>query len=123
MKKIKNQLDKLIVLGLTLPFLAIKIENPAQGFFATVNGGGGFEANSFGALIFFAIQNVLLPIVGIISILFIIIGGFQYIVSRGNEEQAETGKKTLTNAIIGLVITILSYYIVVIVINALKGNA
>jgi len=66
-----------------------------------------------------AIQNVLLPIVGLIAVLFIIIGGFRYITSAGNEEQAEGAKKTLTNAIIGLVIVILSYVIVAVIANQL----
>jgi|SRR3989338_11028979 len=81
---------------------------------------GNLGDNSFQGIIMFIIQNIFLPIVGLVSILFIIIGGFQYITSRGNEEQAEASKKTLTNAIIGLVIVILSYIIVVVVINALR---
>jgi glucose uptake protein GlcU len=66
------------------------------------------------------IINIILPVVGIVAVLFIIIGGFQLITSRGNEEQAESGKKTLTNAIIGLVVILLSYVIVNVIINSLK---
>ncbi|HTL39342.1 MAG TPA: hypothetical protein VL306_00815 [Methylomirabilota bacterium] len=96
---------------------ALAIENPAPGLF--VNSVGD---NSVKGILLFAIENILLPIVGIIAILFVIIGGFQLITARGNEEQAEAGKKTLTNAIIGLVVVILSYVIVVVVINALNGK-
>ncbi|MBU6447785.1 hypothetical protein KGQ24_03020 [Patescibacteria group bacterium] len=63
------------------------------------------------------IINVLLSVAAIIAVLFIIIGGFRYITSAGNEEQAEKGRGTLVNAIIGLVIIILAYVIVGIVNN------
>ena len=36
-----------------------------------------------------------------------------------NEERAENGKKTIQNALIGLVIVILSFVIVTVVVNAL----
>jgi len=65
------------------------------------------------------IQNILLPIAGIVAVLFIIVGGFQYITSGANEEWAETGKKTLRNAVIGLVVIILSYIIVIVIANSL----
>lgn len=69
------------------------------------------------------IIQFLLLIVGLVAIAFIIYGGFQFITSRGDEEQATAGKRTLTNAIIGLVIVILSYIIVAVIVNALKGSA
>ncbi len=103
----------LIVAG---PVFAVKINNPNTDYFVNIGD------NSFKGIILFVIEKILLPIVGIISILFIIIGGFQFITSHGNEEQAEAGKKTLTNAIIGLVIVILSYIIVAVIINALNGS-
>jgi len=93
------------------------IKNPATDFFVTIPGNGDFKS-----ILLFAIQKILLPLVGLVSVAFIIIGGFQYITSGGNEEQAEAGKKTLTNAIIGLVVVILSYIIVVVIINALNGK-
>jgi hypothetical protein len=64
------------------------------------------------------IINLGLGVVGIIAVGFIILGGFRYITSAGNEEAAESGKKMITNAIIGLVIIILSYTIITVIINA-----
>lgn len=78
----------------------------------------GHGSNSFPGLLGFIIDN-LLKVAGLVAVGFIILGGFQYITSRGSEEQAETGKKTLTNAIIGLVLIVLSYIIVAVVVNAL----
>lgn len=60
-----------------------------------------------------------MPVVGLIAVFFIIWGGFQYITSGANEELAESGKKTLRNGIIGLVVIILSYVIVTVITNAL----
>ena len=107
------------VAGLLTPLaaLAVNFKNPAGGFLLD----RGAAGNTFPSLLLYFVE-LLLGIVGIISVLFIVIGGFQYITSAGNEEQAEAGKKTLTNAIIGLVIVILSYVIVVVVMNALEGK-
>lgn len=59
--------------------------------------------------------NWMLSIAFGIAVLFLIIGGFWYITSAGNEETAEKGKNTAVNAVIGIVIIILSYVIVNVV--------
>lgn len=61
--------------------------------------------------------NWLLGIAFGVAVLFLIIGGFWYITSAGNEETAEKGKNTAINAIIGIVMIILSYVIVNVVAN------
>lgn len=58
---------------------------------------------------------------GLVAVLFLIIGGYQYIISGGNEEAAEKGKKTITNSVIGLIIIILSYTIVTVIFRSLTG--
>ncbi len=54
-----------------------------------------------------------------IAVLFLIIGGFRYIVSGGDVESAEAAKNTIINAIIGIIIIILSYVIINAVVNLL----
>jgi amino acid transporter len=66
--------------------------------------------------------NWLLGIAFGIAVLFLIIGGFWYITSAGNEETAEKGKNTAINAIIGIVIIILSYVIVNVVSNLVSNG-
>lgn len=66
-----------------------------------------------------ALIDLILWIAGIIAVLFLIIGGLRYITAHGNEEQAEGAKKTITHAIIGLAIIILSFVIVRVISNAL----
>lgn len=61
--------------------------------------------------------NWMLGIAFGVAVLFLIIGGFWYITSAGNEETAEKGKGTVINAIIGIVIIILSYVIINVISN------
>lgn len=49
---------------------------------------------------------------GILSVIFIIVGGFSFILSGGNEEKIKQAVGTIRYAIIGLIITILSVVIV-----------
>ena len=58
------------------------------------------------------VVKLLLLFSGAIAVVFIIIGGYWYVISGGNEETAEKGKKTLINAIIGIVVIVLSYAII-----------
>lgn len=57
----------------------------------------------------------LLEWAGILSVIFIIWGGIQYII--GGEKGAETGKKIITAVIIGLIIIALSSLIISQVVN------
>jgi hypothetical protein len=54
----------------------------------------------------------ILPLIGSVAVLFLIIGGIRYITSAGNKDKAETAKKTISYAVIGLVIIVLSGVIV-----------
>jgi hypothetical protein len=63
-------------------------------------------------------QNYLVGLVGGAAMLFIIYGGFLYITSRGNKQQAERAKKTLTYAIFGLVLVFLAR----VIFNILNGD-
>ncbi|MBI3952625.1 MAG: hypothetical protein HY336_01560 [Candidatus Doudnabacteria bacterium] len=65
------------------------------------------------------IINIALAIVGILAVAYLIYGGFRYITSAGNQEAAEAGKKAIINAIVGLIIIILSYVIIIVIMNAL----
>ena len=51
--------------------------------------------------------------------LFLIIGAFRYLTSSGNEEAAEAAKKMMTNAVVGLIIIIMSFAMIYIITRAL----
>lgn len=55
------------------------------------------------------ISNTLLLLVGVVAVLFLIIGGFQYITSAGNPESVGKAKNTILYAIIGIGAVLLSY--------------
>jgi NADH:ubiquinone oxidoreductase subunit 3 (subunit A) len=63
------------------------------------------------------IINVMLYIVGAVSVIMIIYGGIRFATSGGNEKGAEAGRKTLIYAVVGLVVSILAYAIVNFVIT------
>lgn len=63
------------------------------------------------------ISNTILLIVGIIAVLMLIIGGFQYIASAGNPESVGKAKSTILYAVIGILVTLLAYALVQYVIS------
>jgi len=65
--------------------------------------------------------NWVFGIVLFVSVVMLLVGGFQYVTSGGDDGKIKTAKKTLTYAIIGIAIAILSRAIV-FVINSLIGG-
>ena len=63
--------------------------------------------------------NVLLFLVGAISVLMIIIGGILYAVSAGDAGAVTRAKHTVTYAVVGLVVSFVAYAIVNFVIKQL----
>ncbi len=59
--------------------------------------------------------NWALYLAAIVAVIFIIIGGYMYIFSAGDQTKAGKGRQTLVNALIGLTLIILSYLIVQVV--------
>jgi hypothetical protein len=64
--------------------------------------------------------NFLLSLSGVITMLFIVLGGYWYVFG-GLMEQKERGKKYITHALMGMVIAILSWVIVTVVINVVTS--
>jgi 3-phosphoglycerate kinase len=56
-----------------------------------------------------------LIISGLIAIFFVIVAGYQLMTSAGNREKVQKAMETLTYAIVGLVITLLSFFIIQLV--------
>lgn len=74
------------------------------------------------AQIFRLIINWALAIAFIAAVIVLIYGGFLYITSAGNAANAEKGRTAITNALIGVVIIVLSYIIVQIVYRFVSGG-
>ena len=112
------------ILALFLPSLMLSITTYA------VNVNGGLEtgveqgkgrnvpSTLFGNVgIFNQVINIMLFLVGILSIIMLIFGGLRYVISGGNSKTVESAKNTILYAIIGLIVAILAYAIVNFVIS------
>lgn len=63
-------------------------------------------------VIFQNVLNFLFIILGAVAAILIIISGLKYLMSGGDAKQIEGAKHTLTYAIIGLIIVLLSFFII-----------
>ena len=68
------------------------------------------------------IISVVLYAIGIVAVVMMILGGFQYITSSGDAAKVTKAKNTILYGIVGLVIAILAYAIVQFVINGVKDS-
>ena len=68
---------------------------------------------------FVNMTNWILGFISILAVLFVIWGGVMYLTSAGDENRAESGKKTITYALLGLVIAGLAFAIVNIIVGTI----
>ena len=61
------------------------------------------------------IISVVLGVVALIAVIFIIVGGVQYITSSGDTGKAMKARNTILYSVIGLIIAILSFAIVIFI--------
>jgi hypothetical protein len=106
------------VLG--IPAWYAGLQKPEPGCEIIDVGKGGVAINVFATKIALNIVRAALVIVGYISVFFIIKGGFLYIMARGEPGNITAAKQTITNAIIGLIIALLSAAIVGAVSGVIK---
>lgn len=126
LKKPQQNLYYLLFSALTgawmlLPKFVLAAEDPGvtncKNFKALFNGVFSWVPDSYctaSGLALFAIKT-LISFSGVVAVLFLIVGGFFYLTSAGNEEQIEKGKKIIINSVIGLVVVMLAYAIVRII--------
>ena len=136
-KMIKKSLQSLLfvpvfALGLSLAVPALQPTALAQ---CTIDGSGGLQAGAncakgndqqadlFGdGGIFRTITNVLLFIIGAISVIMLIIGGIRYVVSGGDSGAVTAAKNTILYAVIGIIVALLAYALVNFVIGSFAAN-
>jgi len=73
---------------------------------------------TFGSIIG-QILTMALGLLGVIFLILAIYGGYNWMMARGNEEMVENAKKTLTNAILGLIIVLAAFVISRFIIGSL----
>jgi hypothetical protein len=86
--------------------------------------GDGTPTTLFGGSgsIFTTVVNVLLFIIGAISVIMLIYGGIRYTISAGDSGAVTAAKNTILYAIVGLIVAFLAFAIVNFVLNALPGS-
>lgn len=87
--------------------------------------GSDQPADLFGQTgVFSTITNVMLFVVGAISVIMIIIGGLRYVVSGGDAGNVSAAKNTILYAIVGVIVSLFAYAVVQFVISSfIDGGA
>ena len=73
--------------------------------------------------VFQTITNVLLFIIGAISVIMLIIGGIRYVVSGGDSSAVTSAKNTILYAIVGIIVALLAYALVNFVLTSFSAGA
>lgn len=93
----------------------------AAGVFNTNNYADGLKlGSSTSAATAFA--NIILALLGLITLVavaYVLYAGFQILTAGGDEEKVKSGRKTIINVLIGIVVMWLAYWIVSLIMNAL----
>lgn len=133
MKIIKKLLP---VLALALSIASLGLFVPASNTYADdicshlpvdsevykANGCGGTSTADFSDVLV-NILNGLVGVFGIIAVIFIVVGGVNYMTSSGDAGKIKKAKDTILYAVIGLVISALAFAIVnFVVVNILRDN-
>ena len=72
--------------------------------------------NSFSSVLT-TVTNILLFLMGAVSVIMIIIGGFMYVTAAGDAGRIKTAKNTILYAVIGLIVAIFAWAIVSFVVQ------
>ena len=118
MKKIyKNLAAALLMVFAVGVFTPVALHaSPADEACAGISAAGGECDTSAGTDgfkdIIATVINVLSILVGAVSVIFIIIGGFRYIISGGDSSGVSGAKNTILYAIVGLVIVLFAQVII-----------
>ena len=73
--------------------------------------------------LFKTVTNVLLFLIGAVSVIMLVIGGLRYTLSNGDSTQVTNAKNTILYSIVGIVVALLAYAIVNFVVTSfISGN-
>lgn len=98
--------------------------DPCEVFGNCITGVDQYENTSASRGIIGLILNFvyfLIYIGGALAVLFIVIGAYKMITSAGNDASYKSGKESVTNAVIGLILAIISVTIVTIITRVVPG--
>lgn len=105
--------------AITTPFFLLAGEARAQAIFTT----GGLAKTEDPTGVAILIVTYLLGVAFTFATIALIVGGFIYLSSAGNEDRAERGKSIITNAIVGLIVIILAFIIAQTINTVITGTS
>ena len=73
--------------------------------------------------VFQTVTNVMLFLIGAISVVMLIYGGIRYTISQGDSTAVTNAKNTIMYAVIGIVVAILAYAIVNFVVTTFSAGS
>ena len=114
--KFKYAVSAATAAALALPALAMAQWQPGL-----AGGSSGLSGMTFGTILK-TVMNWALGLLGFLAVLAFIIAGIMYITAAGDEDRIASAKKTMTYAIIGLVVALIGYIVVVLISNLIYGN-
>lgn len=80
---------------------------------------GGLDWSKAIPLIGLAVLEIMLRIAGLAGFFFVMYGGFKYITSQGEPDKTKQSRQTITNALIGIAISIVAAAAVSFIANTL----
>lgn len=85
--------------------------------------GQGQQTDLFGQSgVFKRITDVMLFLIGAVSVIMLIIGGIRYVLSGGEQAKVAEAKNTILYAVIGVVVAILAYAVVNFVVGSFAAQ-
>lgn len=72
---------------------------------------GNFEIADIPCYATYLTQTIIY-LAGVLAVLFVVVGGYQYVSAGAMEENRESAKKTITYALVGLAVTVLAWTVV-----------
>ena len=79
---------------------------------------GGSDANAVKVIT--NVLNAIIAVLGIVAVIFVIVGGVKYMTSAGDPGKVQSAKNTVIYALIGLIVCALAFAIVNLVIDAVN---
>jgi cytochrome bd-type quinol oxidase subunit 2 len=114
----------MVVVPVAVPAMASAADiqgSLCSGASLSVSNGGSCADTSTGTdkinSIITTVINIFSLVVGVVSVIMIILGGFRYITSGGDSSNVSSAKNTIIYALIGLVVVALAQFIVQFVLN------
>src|SRR3989338_1559854 len=108
----KKVISLIMLAVLLLPVVAVAQINTSGNLGTTF----GLGTANLQSTVIRIIQWVL-GLLGLIAVVMILIGGFQWMTAGGNEEKVASAKKIISAAVIGFVVVLLAWAIVIFVVQ------